>query len=245
MDLDIASDRRTGRTAWTCGRSSQGFWPRVHDPGPERRLLLRLRGTAYCPNMHAARRRHARPAEPVAKAHVGAALLRRRDRRRPAGGRLGLGDPDQPPTIACAARTPTIVSALEIMMPPGSARPGGLSGLHARRDARQRGQAGLHGPGRAGPAERQDPASTTPIDEYAYARTPRRPAGRPVVARPRPGRRESSSTSRTPAWSIPGTLAQWRDWTGLPFDTGAARSRCRQALVPVHCDVEPRTRPST
>lgn len=36
---------------------------------------------------------------------------------------------------------------------------------------------------------------------------------------------------------IPGTLAQWRGWTGLPFDsTGPVY--VPQALVPVHCDVE-------
>jgi len=37
--------------------------------------------------------------------------------------------------------------------------------------------------------------------------------------------------------AIPGTLAEWRGWTGLPFDaTGPVY--VPQALVPVHCDVE-------
>jgi len=36
---------------------------------------------------------------------------------------------------------------------------------------------------------------------------------------------------------IPGTLAEWRDWTGLPFDS-AGPVYVPQALVPVHCDVE-------
>ena len=34
-----------------------------------------------------------------------------------------------------------------------------------------------------------------------------------------------------------GSLAQWREWTGLPFDrTGDVI--VPEALVPVHCDVE-------
>lgn len=36
---------------------------------------------------------------------------------------------------------------------------------------------------------------------------------------------------------IPGTLAQWREWTGLPFDT-TGPVRVPQALSAVHCDVE-------
>ncbi len=36
---------------------------------------------------------------------------------------------------------------------------------------------------------------------------------------------------------IPGTLEEWREWTGLPFgETGPVR--VPQALAPVHCDVE-------
>jgi hypothetical protein len=36
---------------------------------------------------------------------------------------------------------------------------------------------------------------------------------------------------------IPGTPANWREWTGQPFDaTGPVR--VPQALTPVHCDVE-------
>jgi len=36
---------------------------------------------------------------------------------------------------------------------------------------------------------------------------------------------------------IPGTLGEWREWTGLPFDeTGPVL--VPQALAPVHCDVE-------
>lgn len=37
------------------------------------------------------------------------------------------------------------------------------------------------------------------------------------------------------SWSVSGSLAQWRDWTGLPFDADGA-VRVPGALVPVHCD---------
>ncbi len=36
---------------------------------------------------------------------------------------------------------------------------------------------------------------------------------------------------------IPGTLDEWRAWTGLPFDT-TGPIHVPGALAPVHCDVE-------
>ena len=39
------------------------------------------------------------------------------------------------------------------------------------------------------------------------------------------------------AMTIGGSLAQWRDWTGLPFDTTGPVT-VPEALIPVHCDVE-------
>jgi hypothetical protein len=36
---------------------------------------------------------------------------------------------------------------------------------------------------------------------------------------------------------VPGTLAEWRDWTGLPFDT-TGPVEVPKALAPVHCDAE-------
>jgi GNAT superfamily N-acetyltransferase len=36
---------------------------------------------------------------------------------------------------------------------------------------------------------------------------------------------------------IPGTLAEWRDWTGLPFDRSGPVV-VPEALAPVHCDIE-------
>jgi hypothetical protein len=38
------------------------------------------------------------------------------------------------------------------------------------------------------------------------------------------------------AMTIAGTLADWRGWTGLPFDT-TGPVEVPGALVPVHCDV--------
>jgi hypothetical protein len=38
------------------------------------------------------------------------------------------------------------------------------------------------------------------------------------------------------AMTIAGTLADWRGWTGLPFDT-TGPVRVPEALIPVHCDV--------
>jgi GNAT superfamily N-acetyltransferase len=37
------------------------------------------------------------------------------------------------------------------------------------------------------------------------------------------------------AMVVPGTLAEWRSWTGLPFDTSGP-VEVPHALVPVHCD---------
>ncbi|WP_328993746.1 hypothetical protein OG394_05245 [Kribbella sp. NBC_01245] len=35
---------------------------------------------------------------------------------------------------------------------------------------------------------------------------------------------------------VPGSLAQWREWTGLPFDTDGF-VEVPKALVPVHCSL--------
>jgi hypothetical protein len=37
--------------------------------------------------------------------------------------------------------------------------------------------------------------------------------------------------------TVPGSLEQWRRWTGLPFDT-AGDIEVPGALVPVHCEPE-------
>jgi hypothetical protein len=37
--------------------------------------------------------------------------------------------------------------------------------------------------------------------------------------------------------TIAGSLADWRTWTGLPFDASGP-VRVPGALVPVHCDVD-------
>jgi len=48
----------------------------------------------------------------------------------------------------------------------------------------------------------------------------------------------ASIASMAPAsMAVAGSLAQWRTWTGLPFDTSGP-VLLPQALVPVHCDVD-------
>ena len=55
------------------------------------------------------------------------------------------------------------------------------------------------------------------------------------VVRPRFGGRIDKVAPRSMV--VPGTLEEWREWTGLPFDeTGPVL--VPQALVPVHCDLE-------
>ena len=70
---------------------------------------------------------------------------------------------------------------------------------HARRDAGQRGPAGLHRPRRAGAAERQARAPRRADRGVRHLDPRRRPAPRPVAAGARTRRRRRSSTSRTPA----------------------------------------------
>ena len=129
---------------------------------------------------------------------------------------------------------PTIVSALEIIVRP-DLRGGGLSAvmLGAMRDNVARlGFADLVAPVR--PSGKQD--GTTPIDAYAYAT---RDDGLPVDPWLRVHVRAGGRIVNVAHHSmvIPGTLAQWRSWTGLPFDRSGPVP-VPHALVPVHCDVE-------
>ncbi|TDC97580.1 N-acetyltransferase [Nonomuraea deserti] len=76
----------------------------------------------------------------------------------------------------------------------------------------------------------------TPMSEYAF-RT--RPDGLPHDAWLRVHVRAGGKIVKVAPRSmvIAGTLAEWRGWTGLPFDrTGAVE--VPGALNPVHCDVE-------
>ena len=130
-------------------------------------------------------------------------------------------------------REPTIVSALEIMIRP-DLRGSGLSGrmLSAMRDnVAKLGFTDLVAPVR--PSGKQD--LEMPIDEYAYAR---RDDGLPVDPWLRVHVRAGAGIVNVAHSSMvmTGTLAEWREWTGLPFDTSGP-VEVPQALVPVHCDV--------
>ncbi|MCA2215261.1 N-acetyltransferase [Jidongwangia harbinensis] len=128
---------------------------------------------------------------------------------------------------------PTIVSALEILIRP-DLRGSGLSGvmLTAMRDnVAKLGFRDLVAPVR--PSGRSGHAHT-PIDGYAHAT---RPDGLPVDPWLRVHVRAGARIVNVAHSSmvIPGTLAQWREWTGLPFDTSGP-VEVPEALVPVHCD---------
>lgn len=127
------------------------------------------------------------------------------------------------------------VSAIEISVATG--RQGeGLSGrmLAAMREgARAAGFAELVAPVRPSgkPAE-----PDTPMAEYAY-RT--REDGLPYDPWLRVHVRAGAAIDSVAPLSmtIGGTLAQWREWTGLPFDT-AGPVLVPGALAPVHCEPE-------
>jgi hypothetical protein len=229
MDLDIASLAQDPDRAGLYSRLD-GFWPRFMtqdttgelyyghlDAHPEHVLLALDRATG----------------EPVAKAlsvplswdgDIAAGL--------PEGGwdwaiRTAADD-------RLRGTKPVIASALEILIRP-DLRGGGLSGrmLAAMRDnAAALGFADLVAPVR--PSGKPDPF--TPIDAYAHAV---RDDGLPVDPWLRVHVRAGGRIVNVAHHSmlVPGTLAGWREWTGLPFDvTGPVV--VPQALAPVHCDVD-------
>ena len=129
---------------------------------------------------------------------------------------------------------PTIVSALEIMIRP-DLRGTGLSGtmLRAMRDnAARLGFSDLVAPVR--PSGRSG-SITEPIDAYAFAtREDGLPVDPWIRVHVRAGGRvvNVAHTSMVTA----GTVAQWRSWTGLPFDRSGP-VEVPGAVVPVHCDL--------
>ena len=134
-----------------------------------------------------------------------------------------------------AGRSPTHVSALEIMVAP-SHRGTGVAQhlLGAMKDgARAIGARGFVAPVRP---SRKHEEPHTPMADYA-ART--RADGLPADPWLRLHVREGGSIDRVcpTAMTIPGTLAQWRSWTGLPFDRSGPVV-VPGALAPVHVDVE-------
>ncbi|KUL35791.1 acetyltransferase-like protein [Actinoplanes awajinensis] len=131
--------------------------------------------------------------------------------------------------------TPTIVSALEIAVRP-DLRAQGISGLMLaamRENAVRHGFTDLVAPVRpTGKAAFPD----EPIDEYAFRQ---RPDGLPVDPWLRVHVRAGGVIVNVAHHSmmIPGTLAQWRDRTGLPFDKSGPVP-VPGALSDVHCSVE-------
>ena len=129
---------------------------------------------------------------------------------------------------------PDAISAVEIAVRP-DLQGGGLSSqmLVAMRDnARRHGFAELVAPVRPnGKTDIHEPMSTyafrvrddgLPVDPWLRVHV--RAGGRIAKVAPR-------------SMVIPGTLDEWREWTGLPFDQ-AGPVHVPKALSPVHCDVE-------
>ncbi len=132
-------------------------------------------------------------------------------------------------------RTPDALSALEITLLPSHRGAGGSAVVldAMRRCAAERGLQHMVAPVRP-TGKAAEPL--TPMRDYAYrAREDGLPADPWLRVHVRAGGRieKVAPLSQT----IPGTLAQWRDWTGLPFDvTGPVLAP--GALAPVHCSVE-------
>jgi hypothetical protein len=130
-------------------------------------------------------------------------------------------------------RTPTVSSALEILIKP-SHTGRGISHLMlaALRDAvRALGHSTLYAPVR--PTGKTDPAM--PMTHYAGLV---RDDGLPVDPWLRVHVRAGGTVERIAPASmvIADSLRQWRQWTGLPFDTDGPVT-VPAALVPVHCSL--------
>lgn len=131
-------------------------------------------------------------------------------------------------------RAPTTVSAIEVAIRPDR-RGSGLASamLEAKRDnARKLGFRELVAPVRPSGKHRLPRLSMT---EYV---TRTRPDGLPEDPWLRLHVRMGAEIVGVcpTAMVIAGSLAQWRDWTGLPFDT-SGDVEVPLALNPVHCDV--------
>ena len=129
---------------------------------------------------------------------------------------------------------PTTASALEITILP-ERRGEGLSSvmLNALREANaDLGFSDLYAPVRPS-AKSQVPEM--PMSEYVELR---RPDGLPQDPWLRVHARAGGEIVKVcpTSMTITGTLAEWREWTGLPFDTSGP-TVVPDALVPVHVDV--------
>lgn len=131
-------------------------------------------------------------------------------------------------------RQPDTVSAIEIAVRPD--RKGqGLSGqmlAAMRENAARHGFATLVAPVRPNGKDDVD----EPMRTYAFrVREDGLPVDPWLRVHVRAGGRIHAVAPRSMV--VPGTLEEWREWTGLPFDrTGPVR--VPRALTPVHCDLE-------
>jgi GNAT superfamily N-acetyltransferase len=130
-------------------------------------------------------------------------------------------------------RRGNLVSALEITVRP-DLQGHGLSALMLeamRGNAAKLGFASLVAPVRPSAKHRHP---HMPIDQYAaWSRDDGLPHDPWLRVHVRAGGRIVGACHR--ALVVPGTLAEWRAWTGLPFDTPGPVV-VPEALVPVHCD---------
>lgn len=126
------------------------------------------------------------------------------------------------------------ISAVEIAVRPDLQGTGLSAQMLAamRENAARRGFARLVAPVR--PNGKADPHE--PMSSYAFrVRDDGLPVDPWLRVHVRAGGRIERVAPRSMA--IPGTLDEWREWTGLPFDrTGPVL--VPQALAPVHCDLE-------
>ncbi|MEV7420091.1 N-acetyltransferase [Streptomyces sp. NPDC089919] len=131
--------------------------------------------------------------------------------------------------------TPDTVSAIEITVDPGRLGQGLSHRMLAamRENARARGFAEVVAPVRPN-AKHLEPA--VPMSEYAF-RT--RPDGLPQDPWLRVHVRAGGTIEKVaPAsMTVSGSVEQWREWTGLPFDT-AGTVTVPGALSPVRCEPE-------
>jgi hypothetical protein len=131
-------------------------------------------------------------------------------------------------------RTPTVSSALEILIRP-SHLGRGLSHemLAAMRAAvKAKGHTALYAPVR--PNGKADPYQ--PMTEYVeHLREDGLPQDPWLRVHVKAGAKIVQVAPRSMV--IAGTLDEWREWTGLPFDT-TGDVVVPSALVPVHCDVD-------
>jgi hypothetical protein len=133
-----------------------------------------------------------------------------------------------------AGDTPNMISAIEISIR-RDAQGSGLSGtiLRALRDnAARLGFSELVAPVRPNGKSDLD----LPMEEYAFQT---REDGLPVDPWLRVHVRAGGRIDRVAPRSmvIPGTLREWRDWTGLPFDT-SGKVYVAKGLTPVTVDVD-------